>query len=527
MSEQIQKDTVAGVTFDCTETGTLDESEIDKEETNLSDHYMYGSGDDKSDYTYPVVGADGCLYRGNVDSAWGLGCRGQCSDAEKHDERLKKLGKQFEDNPIPEDAYKFEKHAEIAKVDSDRQVVVGPAMVPNEIDAVGDFEREATIRQLSESYMERMATGESKSGVMHTKFPDEDITHVENRVLEQSQDIGGETYPAGTWVVGKKVSNDSLWNSVESGAITGFSIGGYIHDAERYAPEDVPAGVSGTYDGDIREVTAATIEEISLVDSPAVPRATIQVAKSAADSNESMIKADPRLTAGTDEATEYLVEERGHDPDDARQLAEYLNGETKATPDESGDGPSWFAKAKAFFSGSDTGERTEKVGATLSQSNRESLMEIHDSALTVLQDAGYGPMKSTFVDDPRVDYDGEKAQQSDEPAESGAEIQTENSMSEYMDAEDYDAIANRIAEKMSDTDGDESEKSAHDDEQDDGLEQTVEQLADNQEEIVERLDAMANAQGVSQQKARSTGSDDDGTWGKNSPFAPAGAGGDT
>lgn len=105
VSDVSANESVAGVTFTCTQTGDLDESAIDKEETNLSDHYLYGSGDNKSDYTYPVVGADGCLYRGNVEGAWKLGCRGLCDDAEQHDERLKKLGKEFDDNPIPADAY--------------------------------------------------------------------------------------------------------------------------------------------------------------------------------------------------------------------------------------------------------------------------------------------------------------------------------------------------------------------------------------------------------------------------------------
>jgi hypothetical protein len=421
---------------------------------------------------------------------------------------------------MSEEKSTFEKDAPIIKADSDRQVVVGAVMEPNAVDHVGDFERPETIRRLSEGYMERLATGDSKSGVMHAMFPDDDISHVENRVLEESQTIGGEEYGSGTWIVGKKIHNDELWQLYESDAIGGFSIGGYIHATERYAPEEVPAGVSGEYDGDIREVKSATIEEISLVDAPAVPRATIQVAKSAAETDDMVTKADPRLTAGVSEATEYLVDERDHDPDDARQLAEYLNGETKAVPDESSDGPSWFAKAKAFFAGSDGGESTEKVGATLSQMNRDSLMEIHDSALGVLQDAGYGPTKSAFADDPRVDFGGEKAQADDELAESSGD-DTEKDMSEHMDSDDYDEIAERVVANMSDDEGDDAEKSETDDEPDTELAEAVENLSENQATIVERLDQMANAQGVSQQKSREPSDDDGGTWGKSSPFAPA------
>jgi hypothetical protein len=423
----------------------------------------------------------------------------------------------------------FEKDAPIIKADSDRQVVVGAVMEPNAVDLAGDFERPETIRRLSEGYMERLATGESQSGVMHAMFPDDGISHVENRVLETTQKIGGEEYSPGTWVVGKKVNDDELWNLVESGSIGGFSIGGYIHDAERYASDDVPADVhTGDYDGaDLREVKSATIREISLVDTPAVPRATIQVAKSADDSDETMLKADPRLTAGTDEATEYLVEERNHDPDDAKQLAQYLNGETKAVPDESNGGPSWFAKAKAFFGGSDgdgdDDEDTEKVGATLSQSNRDSLMEIHDSALSVLQDAGYGPTKSTFASDPRVDFDfdGEKAQGDDELAESSGE-------SESVEDMDTNELKSLIGEVIDEKMGDEGPTEEKAEEEPSDLEEIKSMVADlkesaedeqtekeaedddDLEEIKAMLKQMANAQGVSQQKSRASDDEADG-----------------
>lgn len=91
--------TVAGVSFQGTKTGKLDESEIDKEETDLSDHALYGSGENKDDYSYWVVDADGFLRKGNVESAWSLGCRGQCPSKETHDENLMELANQFDTKP--------------------------------------------------------------------------------------------------------------------------------------------------------------------------------------------------------------------------------------------------------------------------------------------------------------------------------------------------------------------------------------------------------------------------------------------
>jgi hypothetical protein len=91
--------TVAGVSFQGTRDGKLDESEIDKEETDLSDHALYGSGENKEDFSYWVVDADGFLRKGNVESAHSLGCRGQCPSSEEHDSKLMDLADEFDTPP--------------------------------------------------------------------------------------------------------------------------------------------------------------------------------------------------------------------------------------------------------------------------------------------------------------------------------------------------------------------------------------------------------------------------------------------
>ena len=85
---------VAGVTFDGTATGSLDESEIPNDE--FEGHYLYPA-DTKTDSAYPVVDGDENLRKGNVDAAWQLGARGR--DEEEHDERLMELAQEFENPP--------------------------------------------------------------------------------------------------------------------------------------------------------------------------------------------------------------------------------------------------------------------------------------------------------------------------------------------------------------------------------------------------------------------------------------------
>jgi len=87
---------VAGVTFNDTCDGDLDESAIPNDD--YEQHYLYPA-DTKSESSYPVVDADGCLRRGNVESAYQLGARGGV-DGDEHDEKLRRLNDEFDDPPI-------------------------------------------------------------------------------------------------------------------------------------------------------------------------------------------------------------------------------------------------------------------------------------------------------------------------------------------------------------------------------------------------------------------------------------------
>lgn len=88
--------TVAGVTFEGTRAGELDEARIPTE--GYDPHYMY-PGETKTESSYPVVDADGFLRRGNVVAAHRVGCRGPCSDPEEHDRRTMRLARRFDTVP--------------------------------------------------------------------------------------------------------------------------------------------------------------------------------------------------------------------------------------------------------------------------------------------------------------------------------------------------------------------------------------------------------------------------------------------
>lgn len=536
----IEKKRAAGVQFTGTASGKLDESEIPNDD--YEDHYLY-PGDTKSDSSYAVVDASGDLRRGNVESAYQLGARGGVSEDDLHS-KLSQLNDEFDSPPIdPEDleSMKFQKHVQIAKADANRRVVTGVAMVPNEVDSQGDYERPDTIESLSEGFMERLAGGDGKSGVMHATFPSSNVlSHVENRVLSSPEKIGDEEYPAGTWVVGKKVRDDTLWNLIESGTLTGFSIGGNVHDVATRSVDALPDGVSidddlraaaKEHDAPVREITDATIHEISLVDYPAVQRAQIQTAKG----DGGLAKASDALTESVDTATAYLVEERGHDPEPARELAAFLNRE-KAGSD------SWLTRAKKFFTGGDDGstpstQTEEKAGRTLSDANIESAMATHDAALDMLGRSDIAHGRQRFTDDPSRNFDVAGYGQ-DSTSDERAESRTGSDSVENMDSSELKSLIEEVVdEKMADEDDQTEEKT---DEEPSDLEEIKSMIADLKEsaeddsaeekksddesddlaEIKEMLGQIAGAQGVSQQADNGQRASEK-TW-DSSPFVPGG-----
>lgn len=88
---------VAGVTFDGTSDGKLDESEIPNDD--YESHYLFPD-DTKSDSSYPVVDADGNLRKGNVSAAHQLGARGGVSE-ESLENKLMALNEEWPEGERP------------------------------------------------------------------------------------------------------------------------------------------------------------------------------------------------------------------------------------------------------------------------------------------------------------------------------------------------------------------------------------------------------------------------------------------
>jgi len=324
----------------------------------------------------------------------------------------------------------FTKTVAFKAVDEENRTATGAVLVPNEVDRQQDFLRPAGV--------ESMFAEDPDDGVMHAAFPDGAAELVRNEIVDEPIELNGEEYPAGTWVATRRYVDDDLWQLVEDGVLTGFSIGGEVDRVREYAAADVPDDVTFPTGADetgemfeVTEIVEGSVDEVSDVDIPAVPRATYR----------ELSKLGKSITEEVSDEEEFVevMRERGHDEADARELWAYLQthkavderaesrtgqDNSKMTEDTDDDGAepkssetpteeaakanaadiddvddatlgSRIKSALGLGGGADDGgnssedpDAAEKAGRTLSQRNEHAVMASVDAQLDLLDDAG-------------------------------------------------------------------------------------------------------------------------------------------
>ena len=425
-----------------------------------------------------------------------------------------------------------QKHVEFKALDDERRVAIGGVLVPNKVDLQGDFVRPETIAEFADDFMASLQAEveDAEGGVMHAVFPEEHVTLAENRVLDETREIAGKEFEAGSWVQGWKFEDDELWALVEDGVLSGYSVG--IDPAEWSAPmsqDELPDGVevAEAYPEDepVWELRGEQVREVSAVDIPAVPDAEIVEAKSAG------MKSILDAVDGKNEFV-AVIQDRGATEDEAERLWHYLQ---RALEESDTDGKSTSVSraddsvltriGKAALGAltreeqkSPVGGGSEKESRTLSEANVRRLMASHDAiedALSTELDFN----TNRFTDDPGVDFDvanfegkvstDENASGGENPG-SSKQMSDDDSDSELEDK--VDALEEKfdgLMEKLGDSGGgtEEGEKDGEGGGTGDGdggskdgdgneLEDKIEEL---EEKFDERLEALAEASGKSQQ----------------------------
>ena len=140
---------------------------------------------------------------------------------------------------IEENFIALNQELQLAKVDDEKRILIGAALIPNKNiyrrngeDEYYIFFSDETVRKASELFL--MNSNQNNTTLEHDKKL-KDLTVVESWIVEDIEMDKSKKYglnaPVGTWMVTMKVNNDTIWNDfVKTGKVKGFSIEGYFAD---------------------------------------------------------------------------------------------------------------------------------------------------------------------------------------------------------------------------------------------------------------------------------------------------------
>jgi hypothetical protein len=114
------------------------------------------------------------------------------------------------------------------KSDSKQRYTLGVVYSPDEVDSQGDFTDAAEIEKACHGFMRRLQGKKIKKGAlghMHKDWSDDLGEIVECYCAPADMEIEGEQVAKGTWLLGVVWSED-MFQKVEAGEITGYSMGG-------------------------------------------------------------------------------------------------------------------------------------------------------------------------------------------------------------------------------------------------------------------------------------------------------------
>lgn len=104
----------------------------------------------------------------------------------------------------------------------EEQYVLGVVLEPETVDAQNDIYDCETIRKTAHDYMQN----HQDIGLQHKGSVDDRVKILESYLAPCDFELNGEKIKKGTWLLGAKIIDSTLWQDVKSGALTGWSIGG-------------------------------------------------------------------------------------------------------------------------------------------------------------------------------------------------------------------------------------------------------------------------------------------------------------
>lgn len=133
-------------------------------------------------------------------------------------------------------------------LNEEKRELLGVALIPNfpiyRRDEQGEYYitfNAESIRKIAIDFYRKLNV--NMADMEHTHDMEDGITYFQSMILDKENGICPAAFkdlPDGSWLVGCKVDNDSVWNAVKSGEVKGFSIDGYFHEEEPEKQEEKP-----------------------------------------------------------------------------------------------------------------------------------------------------------------------------------------------------------------------------------------------------------------------------------------------
>lgn len=280
----------------------------------------------------------------------------------------------------------FTTYGRIVKADADNHYVTGIVYEPMEEDSHGNFMTEEEITKAAYWF----AKNGDKVDLQHSFEPLDGATVVENWIAKADFDIDGEAIKKGTWLMTVEVADESVWEGIEKGDITGFSMGGLGNYSEEDVELDNVSKQQETSEkkGLLKQLAAAL--GVSVVEKGAMAELYEERSKGTLFWNafnsleEILYQYDPITGRWQYETNEDKVRECLEDFNQI--ITSILTGKESIT--------------KAI----QTGQPIEKAGKKMSGKNRETLNGIYESLGTFLKE----------FDDPEDDPDKKKDEEETE-----------------------------------------------------------------------------------------------------------------
>ena len=143
------------------------------------------------------------------------------------------------DSPAMEENWIALSKIQLAKVDKERRMLYGPALIPDKQILRYDEKGEPYYVYFEKKTVQQIAHQFFKKNLQHTtnlqhEIPVTGVTVVESWLkegdLDKSIQLGLPNLPDGTWYIGTFVDEDNVWQEVLEGKVKGYSIEGFFNE---------------------------------------------------------------------------------------------------------------------------------------------------------------------------------------------------------------------------------------------------------------------------------------------------------